>query len=67
MAVQKSKKSKSKRNKRRNSNTKFKIPTLSVDKETGECHIRHFITKDGYYKERKIKIKKKIKKIKNNE
>ena len=59
MAVQKSKKSKSKRNIRRNANTRFKIPTLSTDQETGEKHIRHFITTSGYYKGKQILIKKK--------
>jgi len=71
MAVQKSKKSKSKRNKRRSSNTQFKIPTLSIDKETGETHIRHFITKNGYYKGKQIikntkKKKKKSEQTENN-
>ena len=61
MAVQKNKKSKSKRNKRRNATIKFKIPALAVDKETGETHMRHFVTKDGYYKGKQI-IKKKVNK-----
>jgi len=68
MAVQKSKKSRSKRNMRRNSRNKFLIPTLMVDKESGETHIRHFMTKDGYYKGKQIiKRVKKEKKNKNNE
>jgi len=29
-------------------------PTLSVDKETDEVHRRHHVTKDGYYKGRKV-------------
>jgi len=60
MAVPKRKKSKSKRNKRRNSNTLFKMPTLSIDQETGETHLRHFITNSGYYRGKQIikKIKK---------
>lgn len=61
MAVQKSRKSKSKKHKRRKSNTIFKIPTISLDKETGETHIRHFMTKTGFYKGRNI-IKKQNKK-----
>jgi len=68
MAVQKSKKSRSKRDKRRNANTVFKIPTVSKDKETGEMHLRHFITETGFYKGKKIiniiKKKKKNKKKK---
>jgi large subunit ribosomal protein L32 len=65
MAVQKSKKSRSKRDKRRNSNTIFKIPTLSIDKETGETHIRHFMTKTGFYKGKQVINIKKNKKLKN--
>jgi len=61
MAVQKRRKTRSKRNKRRNSNSKFETPTLSVDKETGETHIRHFITESGYYKGKQV-IKNKSKK-----
>lgn len=66
MAVQKSRKSKSKRNKRRSANTIFNIPTLSKDKETGEVHIRHFITKNGYYKGKQIIKKKTLKKNEKN-
>ncbi len=58
MAVQKSKKSRSKRDKKRNANTKFIKSTLSIDKETGESHIRHHITKSGYYKGIKVIINK---------
>lgn len=61
MAVQKSRKSKSKKNKRRKANTVFIAPTLSKDKETGEIHIRHFVTKSGYYKGKQV-IKKENKK-----
>jgi len=65
MAVQKSRKSKSKRNIRKSANMIFKLPTLSLDKETGELHLRHFITKSGYYKGKhvfkKIKINRKKK------
>lgn len=57
MAVQKSKKSRSKKHKRQKSNSIFKIPTLSLNKETGETHIRHFITKNGFYRGKEI-IKK---------
>lgn len=66
MAVQKSRKSKSKRNKRRSANTIFIPPTLSKDKETGEVHIRHFLTKDGYYKGKQMlkkSVNKKNKKV----
>lgn len=65
MAVQKSRKTRSKRNKRRHANTIFKLPTLSTDQETGETHLRHFITKNGYYKGEQIikKINNKKKKV----
>lgn len=66
MAVQKSRKSKSKRNSRRSANSVFFLPTLSLDKETGEFHIRHFITKSGYYKGKQVFKKIRIKKDKKN-
>jgi large subunit ribosomal protein L32 len=53
MGVQKSKVSRSHRDKRR-THHKAIAPTLSVDKSTGETHIRHHMTKDGYYRGRQI-------------
>ena len=68
MAVQKSRKSKAKRNKRRSANTIFNSPTLSKDKETGETHMRHFVTKTGYYKGTLVlKQKEKKKKLENTD
>lgn len=64
MAVQKSRKSKSRRNIRRSANSVFFLPTLSLDKETGEFHIRHFITKSGYYKGKQVFKKMRPKKDK---
>jgi large subunit ribosomal protein L32 len=29
-------------------------PTVATDKTTGEVHLRHHITKDGYYRGRKV-------------
>jgi large subunit ribosomal protein L32 len=29
-------------------------PTLSVDSETGETHLRHHVSPDGYYRGRKV-------------
>lgn len=66
MAVQKSRKSKSKRNMRRSANSVFVLPTVSLDKETGEFHLRHFITKTGYYKGKQVFKKARIKKDKKN-
>ena len=53
MAVQKSKKSRSRRDMRR-SHDAIDGPTLSVDSTTGVTHRRHHVTADGYYKGRKV-------------
>ena len=53
MAVQKSKKSTSRRGMRR-SHHALTEATLSVDKTSGELHRRHHITDDGYYRGRKV-------------
>lgn len=49
MAVQKSKKSRSRRGMRR-SHDALSGPTLSVDATTGENHRRHHVTADGFYR-----------------
>lgn len=53
MAVQKSRKSRSKRNMRR-AHDALTSPTISIDATSGERHIRHHITKDGYYRGKKV-------------
>ena len=53
MAVQKSRKTPSKRGMRRSHNA-LKNPTLSEDQETGEIHLRHHITEDGYYRGKQV-------------
>ena len=53
MAVQKTKKSRAKRDSRR-AHDSLKAATLSIDPKTGETHRRHHITPDGYYRGRKI-------------
>ncbi len=53
MAVQKSKKSRSRRDMRR-SHHALQAPTLSQDPLTGETHLRHHITKDGFYRGRQV-------------
>tara|TARA_B100001167_G_C16768641_1_gene305728 strand:- start:942 stop:1145 length:204 start_codon:yes stop_codon:yes gene_type:complete len=53
MAVQKSKVSRSKRGKRR-SHHALKKASLSTDSLTGERHLRHHLTSDGFYKGKKI-------------
>lgn len=53
MAVQKNRKTPSKRGMRR-SHDSLDSPTLSVDQTTGETHLRHHMTPDGYFKGRKV-------------
>ena len=53
MAVQKSRKTPSKRGMRRSHNA-LTSPALSEDPETGEIHLRHHITADGYYRGKKV-------------
>ena len=53
MAVQKSKKSRSRRGMRR-SHDALTGETLSVDATSGETHRRHHVTADGYYKGKKV-------------
>lgn len=49
MAVQKSRKTPSRRGMRR-AHDKLKKPTLSVDPTTGETHLRHRVSPDGFYR-----------------
>ena len=53
MAVQKSRKTPSRRGMRR-SHDALKTSTLSVEQTTGETHLRHHISADGYYRGRKV-------------
>ena len=53
MAVQKSRKTPSKRGMRRSHNA-LKNPALAEDQETGEIHLRHHITEDGYYRGKQV-------------
>lgn len=53
MAVQKSKKSTSRRGMRR-SHDALKPEALSIEPTTGETHLRHHISADGYYRGRKV-------------
>jgi len=53
MAVQKSRKTPSKRGMRR-SHDSLKGATLSVEQTTGETHLRHHVSPDGYYRGRKV-------------
>ena len=53
MAVQKNKKSSSRRGMRR-SHDALSSNALSIDPTTGETHMRHQISPDGYYRGRKV-------------
>jgi large subunit ribosomal protein L32 len=53
MAVQKSKVSRSRRGQRR-SHDALTARTLSQDPLTGETHLRHHVTPEGYFKGRQI-------------
>lgn len=57
MAVQKSRKTRSKRDMRR-SHDALKPITLSTDQTSGETHHRHHLTSDGYYRGRQVIIPK---------
>lgn len=53
MAVQKSKKSPSRRGMRR-AHDALRAPTLSIEPTSGETHRRHHVSPDGYYRGRKV-------------
>jgi len=53
VAVQKTRKSPSKRGMRR-AHDALEKPTLSVDPVSKEVHLRHHITPGGYYRGRKV-------------
>lgn len=53
MAVQKNRKTRSKRGMRR-AHDALTGPTLTEDKTTGEMHRRHHMTADGFYRGRQI-------------
>lgn len=53
MAVQKSRVSPSRRGQRR-AHDSLTAKQLATDPTTGETHLRHHVTKDGYYRGRKV-------------
>jgi large subunit ribosomal protein L32 len=53
MAVQQRRKTRSRRDMRR-AHDGLSRPTLAVDSTTGEVHLRHHVTPDGFYRGRKI-------------
>jgi large subunit ribosomal protein L32 len=55
MAVQKSRKTPSLRGSRR-AHDKLKGPSLSVDPTSGETHLRHRVTPDGFYRGNQVVV-----------
>lgn len=53
MAVQKSRVTPSRRGKRR-SQDGLKRPAVSIDPTSGETHLRHHVSPDGFYRGRKV-------------
>ena len=53
MAVQQNKKTRSRRDMRR-SHDALTARALSVDSTTGETHLRHHVSPEGFYRGRKV-------------
>ncbi len=53
MAVQQNRKTPSKRGMRR-SHDALENAALSIEPKTGETHLRHHVSPDGYYRGRKV-------------
>ncbi|MGB0722603.1 MAG: 50S ribosomal protein L32 [Gammaproteobacteria bacterium] len=53
MAVQQNRKTRSKRGMRR-SHDGITGPALSIEPTTGETHLRHHVSPEGYYKGRQV-------------
>ena len=53
MAVQKSRKTPSRRGMRR-AHDSLKAEALSIDPTSGETHLRHNVSPDGFYRGRKV-------------
>ena len=53
MAVQKSRKTRSRRGMRRSHDALTSV-TVSTDATSGEKHLRHNVTADGFYRGRKV-------------
>jgi len=53
MAVQKNRKTRSRRDMRR-SHDALTTATLSEDPHSGEKHLRHHVTADGFYRGKKV-------------
>ena len=53
MAVQKSRKSRSRRGMRR-AHDALALPALSIEPTSGETHLRHHVSADGYYRGQRV-------------
>ncbi|MFK5895329.1 MAG: 50S ribosomal protein L32 [Pseudomonadota bacterium] len=53
MAVQKNKCTPARRGSRR-AHDSLKNPTLSIEPTTGETHLRHHVSADGFYRGRQV-------------
>lgn len=53
MAVQQNRKSRARRDMRR-SHDALTTAAVSIDKTTGETHLRHHVSKDGFYRGRQL-------------
>lgn len=53
MAVQQNKPTRSRRGMRR-SHDSLIMPSVCVDKASGEIHLRHHITSEGFYRGKKV-------------
>lgn len=58
MAVQQNRKTRSKRGMRR-SHDSLKARTLSIEPTTGETHLRHHVSPDGFYRGEQVVTDKK--------
>ncbi len=56
MAVQQNRKTRSRRGMRR-SHDALTGAAISMDKESGEVHLRHHISADGFYRGRQVIVK----------
>ena len=55
MAVQKRRKTPSRRDMRR-AHDKLKWPSLSINSTSGETHLRHRVTPDGFYRDKQVVV-----------
>jgi large subunit ribosomal protein L32 len=59
MAVQKSRRTPASRGMRR-SHDKLKNPALSVDPTSGETHLRHRVSPDGFYRGKQVVVQTEV-------